>query len=130
MNDNLQKIINWTKIKIRIQHKDIKRYFKEREVWWTSLGANIGYEQDGKHANFQRPVLIIRKFNHDIFLGVPLTSKVKDGRFYERISLKSGNSSVILSQIRLLSYKRLVRKMQTVSNNEFFLVKNRFKSLL
>lgn len=130
MDDNLQRIINWTKIKVRIQHKDVIKYFKEREVWWTSLGANIGYEQDGKHANFQRPVLIIRKFNHDVFIGVPLTSKVKNGRFYEKISLKSGDSSVILSQIRLLSSKRLVRKMQTMSNNEFSLVKDRLKSLL
>jgi hypothetical protein len=37
------------------------RYVHEREVWGCSLGANIGVEADGKHDNFERPVLVLMK---------------------------------------------------------------------
>jgi len=50
---------NWTKQKIRIHHADISDlYFREREVWWASIGANIGFEQNGKHDSYERPVVI------------------------------------------------------------------------
>ena len=32
--------------------------FKERDIWWVSIGVNIGYEEDGKHEKYLRPVLI------------------------------------------------------------------------
>ena len=38
-------------------------FFREKEVWWTALGVNIGFEQDGKGEEFRRPVLILKKFN-------------------------------------------------------------------
>ena len=38
---------------------------------------NIGYEQDGSGNDFIRPVVIIRKFNNEIFWGVPLTKTRK-----------------------------------------------------
>ena len=68
----------WNKKKIEVENRDIdalKINFKNREVWWCSLGENIGYEQDGKGENFERPILILRKFNKHIFLGIPLTTK-------------------------------------------------------
>ena len=37
--------------------------FHEREIWWCSIGLNVGDEQDGKNDYFERPVLVIRKFN-------------------------------------------------------------------
>jgi mRNA interferase MazF len=36
-------------------------YFYEREIWWCSIGLNVGYEQDGKNDNFERPVLVLKK---------------------------------------------------------------------
>jgi hypothetical protein len=35
--------------------------FHEREIWWCSLGVNLGDEQDGKNNLFERPVLVVRK---------------------------------------------------------------------
>ena len=32
--------------------------FHEREIWWCSIGINLGDEQDGKNELFERPVLI------------------------------------------------------------------------
>lgn len=38
----------------------------------------ISDEQDGKNAEFTRPVLVLRKFNHSLFLGIPLTTNRKN----------------------------------------------------
>ncbi len=71
MKENLIKFIEWTKLKIRIQISEEEPvYFREKEIWWASLGVNIGYEQDGKNRNFERPVLVLKKFNKNILLAL------------------------------------------------------------
>ncbi len=109
----------WNEIKKNTNslEKPKKFYFHEREIWWCSLGVNIGYEQDGKNENFERPVLILKKFNRDIAVIVPLTSVIKNNLYHHK--LKTSGSFVILSQIRLISAKRLLRKIENISENEF-----------
>ena len=46
-----------------------------------------------------------------MFLGVPLTSKIKTGFYYFDLTEAGIKSSVILSQVRLMSSKRLLRRM-------------------
>ena len=74
---NLEDFVAWTKIKIRIHLNESKKdfYFKPREIWYASLGVNIGFETDGKNDKFERPVLIIRVFSADVLWILPLTSK-------------------------------------------------------
>jgi PemK-like, MazF-like toxin of type II toxin-antitoxin system len=55
---------------------------KDGEVWMCSLGKNLGREQDDGSQDFSRPVLIVKKFNNEIFLVVPLSSKQKPLDFY------------------------------------------------
>jgi len=43
--NKLTKFFEWTKLKIRIHISNRIIYFKEREIWWSSLGLNIGYEE-------------------------------------------------------------------------------------
>ena len=102
---------------IKIEEISGGMFFNEREIWWGSLGLNIGYEQDGKNENFERPLLIIRKFNRDIVWVLPLTTIAKNNKFHYK--LKSSGSFVILSQVRLLSTKRLLRLVETINENEF-----------
>lgn len=94
-------------------------FFHEREIWWCAVGANIGAETDGKNRYFERPVLIIRKFNQDMFWGLPLTSKEKTGLFYEKIIYETGCSWAMLTQIRTWSSKRLFRKVGMVEEVNF-----------
>lgn len=94
--------------------------FHEREVWWCSLGINIGYEQDGNSESFTRPVVILTKFNLDACLVVPLTAKPKKGKFYFPVGDVSGRDAVaILSQIRFVDRKRLVVKIGTMNHATF-----------
>jgi mRNA-degrading endonuclease toxin of MazEF toxin-antitoxin module len=99
-------------------------YFQKGEIWVASIGKNLGDEEDGKHSDFERPVLIIRKFNNNIFLGAPLTTnKNKEGKYYHKLVSFSG-SVLILSQIRLFDAKRLLRFMGKIDNNELKEIKS------
>lgn len=106
------------------------RYFKEREVWWCSLGVNIGDEQDGKNELFERPVLIFRIFNKGLVWIIPLTSKRKAGIYYYSLGHESYQYTLILSQLRLVSAKRLGRKIFTLSSEHFKVVREKMKALM
>ncbi|MFA6410847.1 MAG: type II toxin-antitoxin system PemK/MazF family toxin [Candidatus Buchananbacteria bacterium] len=132
MEKNLNDFIEWTKIKIRLHLSQAKEklYFKEREMWWASLGMNIGYETDGKNDKFERPILIIKVFNRDVMWMLPLTSKEKTGQFYHQFKFGDANSTVILSQLRLISKKRLLRKIGMMSEKDFIEIVNRIKGFI
>ena len=121
----------WHKLKSDLHKQNRAVYFRKKEIWWCSLGANIGFEQDGKNNNFERPVLILKKFNKDILWILPLTSRNKVGRYYFQVEYNNKTYSIILSQIRLISSKRLLRKIRVFSENiEFEKVREFVKKLI
>ena len=113
---NFQK---WQTLKIKIHEEHEAPIFKEREVWWCSLGANIGVEEDGKNERFERPVLGIRKFNKEMFFGIPLTSRLKESAYHFPFSLHERISTALLSQLRLWSAKRLIRRIGRIGRGQF-----------
>lgn len=105
----------WHGKKEQIDGKNSRVFFHEREIWFAHLGANVGFEQDGKGESFGRPILVFRKFNNEVFWGVPLTTREKGGKFYLPIELGDGvPRKAILSQLRLFDAKRLYQKVVTV----------------
>lgn len=121
----------WNKTKKNIDLKNIGPLFKEREIFYLNIGENIGYEENGKGRELIRPVLIFKKFNNYIFLGIPLTSKIKNNKFYFEFSfLKGIRSYAILSQIRLFDYKRLERKIGTIKKENFEKLKKTFIEII
>ena len=106
----------WNKQKKNINGREHSPLFHEREVWWCSLGLNIGYEQDGGEI-FERPVLVIKKFSKDILWILPLTNSHKQNQYY--IKLATGTSSIVLSQLRLISAKRLERFLYKLPEDQF-----------
>lgn len=114
----------WHEVKTVIENHHLSKYFREREVWWCALGLNVGSEQDGKNKQFSRPVLIIKKFNQDMFWGIPLTSHFKEDRFHFQITIGKNSHSkdgwskpscLVLSQLKLYSSKRLERRFVRIS---------------
>lgn len=121
----------WNEKKKDLERSSVKNvYFHEREIWWACLGVNIGFEQDGKHDDFERPVLILKKFNRYVLLVVPLTSTVKDHKYYYQTKYEGKTYSVILSQVRLISSKRLTRKVRRLPKDEFRGVVERIKGFI
>ncbi len=130
---NFNKNFNeWNVQKKKIENRDIdnpKVMFCEKAIWWCSVGVNIGHEQDGKGEKFERPVLILRKFNRYVFLGIPLTTKQKNLKlpFYIKLKGAKVESIAILSQIRLFSSKRLLREIEIINSKLFKQIKSQLK---
>ncbi len=121
---------SWNVKKKKADDIKIRPMFKERDVWWCSIGTNIGDEQDGKGENFTRPVLVVRKFNHNIFIGIPLSTKIKDSTFYHKIHFMGRDQSLMLSQIRIMDAKRLRDKMGSMPSNEMENIKEKLRKLV
>ncbi len=131
MENKLSKIVEWTKIKLRVSLKDINNiYFYNREIWWVNVGANIGSEQDGKNFDFSRPVLVFKKFNKNIFWAIPLTSQNKVGDYFYSLFYENTSYTFILPQLKLMSSKRLIRKITKISINDFEKIQNKLKEFL
>lgn len=119
----------WNILKKNIDNKEINLYFKEREVWFCYFGCNVGFEQDGKGDNFLRPVLVLKKFNKRIFLCIPLTTKIKNMKYYYKFILNNKDNCVIISQIKLMDSKRLFTKIGKISDIDFLNIKNILKQM-
>ena len=122
----------WHTKKSNIHNNTQRRvYFNEREVWWCSLGANIGYEQDGKGDDFMRPVIILKQFNKEVFWALPLTTQIKNGKYYFPVDLRDGRERrIILSQLRLVDAKRLKKKLVVFPEKHFQELKKAVIALL
>ncbi len=91
----------------------------EREIWWCSIGVNVGSEQDGTGANFSRPVLIFKKINQNLFWGIPLSTKIQRAPERYSIDLKGIINDILLFQLRVLDKKRLSTKKGRVSKTDY-----------
>ena len=127
MNEEFDK---WNEVKKKLAKKDNKIYFKERDVFWASIGINIGFEQNGKGEIFSRPVLILKKYSKDIFLGIPLSTQIKEGSFFFIFELNNNLSNALLVQSRLYDAKRLENKIGMISKIDFESLKVKFRSLV
>ena len=83
------------------------------------MGTNIGVETDGKHETFERPVLVIKKFNRQMVWVLPTTSRIGDDRFYHQFIYGEKTYSAILTQIRTISTKRFIRNIGTMERSDF-----------
>lgn len=121
---------NWHKLKFVLDTRTNSPIFQEREIWWCSLGVNIGDEENGKGDKFNRPILIIRKFNKRIFWGLPLTTQVKDKPHYYKIHFKDKTQCVMVTQFKLLDSKRLTHRMGQLSREQFEGIRSVLKELI
>lgn len=122
---------SWIKLKKELDNSNRKPFAHIREVWWCSLGVNIGAEADGKNENFERPCIVLKVYNTESLLILPLTSKVKEDKFHFKIEVKNklGEIKLVyvkLTQPRIISSKRLIRKVDTVDKEVFQDIKKMF----
>ena len=120
----------WTEQKTVVTNTKERPYFRESEVWATALGANIGYEQDGRGENYLHPTVVLKKFNNQVCWSIPLTRNEKKGEYYFSFNFKEGVSTAILSQVKLIDAKRLYYQLGKVSETDFCELKKRFVALL
>lgn len=102
---------SWNEHKKRVSRDEGAKLYHAREIWWATLGLNVGYEQDGTGKEFQRPVLVLKGFSKFVCLVVPLTTSQKKNRYHMSVGPVDGkDASAIISQVRLIDTRRLVNK--------------------
>ncbi len=116
---------SWNTEKKKIHETEFNGFVHEREIWWCALGFNVGDEEDGKNDKFERPVLVLKKFNRKIVLTVPLTTKVKENSYYFPFTHEGIKFAVMFSQLRLLSTNRLTRRIRKIDNALFKQIKEK-----
>ena len=111
---------NWDKLKKELHFKGKRKFFREKEIYFISIGQNIGYEIFGKKKEFLRPVLIYKKLSHSSFLGIPLASKQKEGSYYFQFLYKKNRiSTALLNQIRVFDSRRIKYFSGQMKNEDF-----------
>ena len=121
----------WNKNKKIIHAENENKLYHEREVWWCSLGVNIGFEQDGTGTVGERPILILKGFSKQVCLVIPLTTSEKKNPYHISLGKVDGkNACAIISQIRLVDTKRLINKVSVVERKLFEKIRKAAKDLL
>ena len=101
-----QKFDNWNNLKQKIENKEPVQ-FRQGQIYFMSIGQNIGYEIYGKKELYLRPVLVYKKLSKQTFIGIPLSSKQKDGTYFYTFRYTTKTlSTALLNQIRVFDIKR------------------------
>lgn len=126
----LKKFIAWLSLKEKLHFKNYQPpYMSEGEIWWSSIGENIGSEIDGKSSLFSRPVIILRKLAHGFYFIIPTTTQLRNGSWYVSFKQKGQMMTACLHQARSIDYRRLSSKLGTLDDSDFEGIKNDFKKL-
>lgn len=121
----------WHKLKYRLHFNvNILAGYKERDIWWVSIGHNVGVEEDGKGPMFNRPVLVVKGFSKYQFWGVPLSTTKKTGQYYHHFVVNGKVSTALLSQLKVFDTKRLINKYGMVGIKDFQTIKQKLISFL
>ncbi len=119
----------WNEIKKDTQKTKRKLGIKSREIYWVKIGQNVGDEEYGKGKTFSRPVLVVRQLTGDLFIGIPLTSTIRNDNYFYSFNFQTkkgmvSNSAMIL-QIRAFSKKRITSKLGKMSVDDFNKIKDK-----
>ena len=124
----------WCGIKKHINKKEKTIGIKLRDVVFINMGKNIGFEQNGKGEKFLRPVIVSKIFSKNLFFGIPLTSKIKKGNFFETVEFTYKNkfyqNSAILVQTKTFDTKRILYKKGMIKKEDFERLQLKLKELL
>lgn len=123
---------DWMPVKENIQEQGILRKFKEWEIWWCSIGENVGIEINGKGNKFTRPVIIYHKFSRYGFMGIPLTTKNHTAMapdWYVNFRFRGNDQFAALHQIERISVFRLCRKIGELDDVDIARIKTGFARL-
>ncbi len=99
------------------------------DIWWVSLGENVGSEIDGKNELFSRPVIIYKKLAHGFYFTIPTTTKTRVGTWYVSVRHQEKDMAACLHQVRTIDYRRLSSKLGTLDDADMIRVKEGFNNL-
>jgi len=101
----------------------------EGDVWWMSVGANVGTELDGKGRLFTRPAIIYKKLARDFYFVIPATTRPREGSWYVPYWHQGRRVFACLHQARSINHRRLSDKMGALDEADFEKVQKGFREL-
>lgn len=104
--------------------------FKEGEIWWCSLGLNVGEEVYGKGRDFRRPVIILKKLSRNSCVVMPTSTQKREGSWYHYLRVQDKERWVLMNQTRFISANRLSVRESALSRDEFSALKKSVAGLL
>ena len=122
----------WNNLKQEIDSSaTIDRKVYLGDVWWCNLGKNIGSEEDGKHQDFSRPILILKVLSKNTYLVAPLTTSKNKHYFRIPIGDVDGKEAkAIISQIKVIDKRRLQERIKHLSKSKMQRIKKSVKDIL
>ncbi len=120
----VQDFVSWIDLKIKAHFAKPRILFREREIWMTYYGQNVGSEENGKGEQFHRPVIILKKLNSEIFICVPTSTVVKPEKsYYVPYRQRGVVYSAMISHVRTLDAKRCVYRMGRIDEQDYARIK-------
>ena len=126
----MKRFPEWIDLKEKLHDSQHQPPFvSERDLWWASIGENVGSEINGKSSKFSRPVLILRKLTHGFYLVVPTTTQPHVGSWYIHIRFADQDEWICLHQIRTIDHRRIHSKIGQIDTDDFERTRAGFKKL-
>ncbi len=101
----------------------------EREIWWASIGENVGSEINGKSKLFSRPVIIFRKLAHGFYFVIPTTTQKRTGSWYVDFRQQGKDMIACLHQARAIDHRRLSSRLGQIDSDDFTRIQEGFWKL-
>ena len=120
----------WNSKKKELEKLSKKFLFRTGDIWWCSIGLNVKAESCGKGEDYQRPVLVLRKLSGENFIGIPLSSRKKEGTWFCEITVHGEKRYALLYQIRMFSINRFQRRLALLDETDLKKVKEKLEALL
>ena len=131
MNEYIKNFDLWNDKKKLIEAESQRvSTFSEKEIWWVFLGLNIGREIDSKNQDYIRPALIIKKLSLDTLWIIPISRTTKKGSYFHTVNLEYRKQTILLLQLRMISAKRLLKRIVEIDELEFITIIDKIKCLL
>jgi mRNA interferase MazF len=126
----IKEFFQWIRLKEKLHNSAaITPLVSHGDIWWASIGENVGSEINGKSVLFSRPVIIFKKLAHGFYFVIPTTTKIRDGTWYVQFRHQEKDMIACLHQARPLDYRRLSSKIGTLDDADFLRIKEGFHSL-
>ena len=126
----MKKFLEWFGLKEKLHNQEHHSpLVSQGDIWWASVGENVGSEINGKNNLFSRPVIIFKKLAHGFYFVIPTTTKIKTGTWYVKIRQQEKEMMACLHQARAIDFRRLSSKLGTLDDEDFLRVKDGFHLL-
>ena len=127
VHDVSKDFLAWNNLKQALHNSmEPRPFYHEMDIWWCHIGLNVGFENDGKGINYLRPVLVLKGISLQMFIGIPITTKVRHAGHRADVILADGVArQAVVSQIKSFDSKRLWKKMAMVDKDNFEKIKQK-----